>query len=199
MARDPDPSSNTGVLTSAMDRRTALRAGGVLAALLMSGAIAGPAAGDAGLAPLFRTVGDIIIPPTATPGGGSADAFIFVSRAVERGILGAPANLLQTIKRELDRRAGGDFLSRSASQRLGIVTALDTESFGANVPIDGAWLTYKALVLVGYYTSEAGGSKELDYELVPGRYDPDVPIGPGHKALSNDWPGLSIRKGAMKT
>ncbi|MFD2500318.1 hypothetical protein ACFSTI_17575 [Rhizorhabdus histidinilytica] len=52
----------------------------------------------------------------------------------------------------------------------------------------------KTLLLVGYYTGEAGGSEELDYQLVPGRYDANIPTGKQYRALSNDWTGLSIRK-----
>lgn len=45
----------------------------------------------------------------------------------------------------------------------------------------------------GYYTSETGASKELRYELIPGRFDPDIAVTRQFRALSNDWTGLSIR------
>jgi hypothetical protein len=40
---------------------------------------------------------------------------------------------------------------------------------------------------MGYYCSEIGSSKELRYELAPGRFDPDVVVRPGDKAFMNEW------------
>jgi hypothetical protein len=42
---------------------------------------------------------------------------------------------------------------------------------------------------MGYYTSEIGASQELQYQLVPGRFDPDLPVKPGDRAWSSDWIG----------
>ena len=39
--------------------------------------------------------------------------------------------------------------------------------------------------MVGYYTSEAGASKELIYDLVPGRFDPDIPVTAATRAMEN--------------
>ena len=52
---------------------------------------------------------------------------------------------------------------------------------------DRLWRTAKNAVIVGYYMSEAGASRELRYELVPGRFDPDIPYKPGDTYLSNNW------------
>lgn len=43
-------------------------------------------------------------------------------------------------------------------------------------PAPAFWPTFKRLVLVGYYTSEAGATEELRYEAVPGRYDGCLPV-----------------------
>jgi len=50
----------------------------------------------------------------------------------------------------------------------------------------------KGLILTGYYTSEVGGARELRYELVPGRYDPKVPITPETRAWSSDWTAVDF-------
>lgn len=199
MPVESSPDAGPYLLELAIDRRSALRgAGGMLGALLLSSALAGPLAADVGYAPFFQRLGEIMIPTTSTPGAGTTEVFAFVSRAVEKGILGAPADLMARLKADVDARAGGDFLARPKAAQQALIAALDTESYRPGAPGDSPWVTAKTLMLVGYYTSEAGGSQELDYELVPGRYDADIPIKPGHQALSNDWSGLSIRKGAMK-
>ena len=71
------------------------------------------------------------------------------------------------------------------------LTALDAEAFAPDAG-DHAWKTIKALILTGYYASEAGGANELRYELVPGRYDPDVPPKPDDRAFSSDWTAVDF-------
>lgn len=41
--------------------------------------------------------------------------------------------------------------------------------------------TMKELTLLGYYTSQAGATRELRYDPVPGRYDGCVQLGPGSR------------------
>ena len=53
-----------------------------------------------------------------------------------------------------------------------------------------AWKALKALIVVGYFTSEIGSSEALRYVLVPGRFDPDVPLSDNPKAFSTDWTGV---------
>ena len=52
------------------------------------------------------------------------------------------------------------------------------------------WQKIKSLILVAYYTSEVGASKELKYLLIPGQFKPDVPLSEEPKAWSNDWTGV---------
>ncbi|MBX9664658.1 MAG: gluconate 2-dehydrogenase subunit 3 family protein, partial [Novosphingobium sp.] len=37
-----------------------------------------------------------------------------------------------------------------------------------------------------------GGSKELNYELVPSRFDPKVPVTPATRAYSSDWTAVDF-------
>jgi gluconate 2-dehydrogenase gamma chain len=55
----------------------------------------------------------------------------------------------------------------------------------AAVDYQSSYRRLRGLVLFGYYTSEIGGSQELRYELVPGRYDADIPYDPKERAYSN--------------
>lgn len=195
MAEDPFLPSIESLASMPLGRRGFVgAAGGLLGAVWMSGLLAGSAAADAGAAPLFRRLGEIVIPTTTTPGAGTAEVFAFVSRAVEKGLFGVPADLFARLQVELDARAGGDFLRLPAARQEALVAALDVEDYRPGTVGESPWCMVKTLILVGYYTGEAGGSRELDYQLVPGRFDPDIPTGKNYRALSNDWTGLSIRK-----
>lgn len=160
---------------------------------------------------LMREVSQMVIPRTATAGAGDVGTGDFVILALAHGLEGARAPFasgampsfqrfvrrdgslrqMQWLEHELDRRAGGDFLRGSAADRVAILSAVDAEAF-AEGSGDSPWRTVKALILTGYYTSEEGGSKELNYELVPGRWDSDLPLKPGMKAYSSDWTAVDF-------
>jgi hypothetical protein len=59
------------------------------------------------------------------------------------------------------------------------------------VPTAQPWHTIKNLILIGYYTSEVGGSQELQYELVPTRFDPDLPMTSATR-LFDDWTAIDF-------
>lgn len=157
---------------------------------------------------LFRIVSQLVIPRTATPGAGDVGTGDFVLLALAHGLEGArrplpsPGSDLTPFLRsdgslrhphwlqaELDRRAGGAFLK--SQNRAEVLAALDAEAFAEGVRAH-PWRTIKALILTGYYTSEAGGSQELRYELVPGRWDPDLPATPQTVAWSSDWTAVDF-------
>ena len=54
------------------------------------------------------------------------------------------------------------------------------------------WRTIKTLILTGYYTSEVGASQELRFELVPGRWDPALPVTAETRACSSDWTAVDF-------
>lgn len=160
---------------------------------------------------LMREVSQLIIPRTATAGAGDVGAGDFAILALAHGLeksrvvlpQGAAADYLphrradgsldqvRWLEAALDKRAGGDFLELSADQRSQTLAALDAEAYAEGVK-EHPWHTVKALVLTGYYTSEVGGSQELRFELVPGRYDPDLPVTPETRAYSSDWTAVDF-------
>ena len=140
---------------------------------------------------LLGLVGELLIPTTATRGAGGAETTGFVLQAVAHGMQGARPDLLSRLGGELDRYCDGAFLAAQPERRRAALERLDREAFGGT---PSAWPQVKTLLLMGYYTSEEGASRELDYDLVPGRFEPDIPLRPGQKALSNDWTGVAIRK-----
>lgn len=159
---------------------------------------------------LLRQVSQLVIPQTATPGAGDVGAGDFVLLALAHGLEGT-SNPVMTplqpgftrflrgddcfdhagwLEAELDRRANGDFLALPEAKQANLLESLDKEAFAAEG--EHPWKPLKTLVLTGYYTSEAGGSQELRYELVPGHWDPDLPATPGSVAFSSDWTAVDF-------
>lgn len=158
---------------------------------------------------LMKEVSQLVIPPSATPGAGDVGAGDFAILALAHGLENsrkpvkdaAPyARFLRNdgsvrhvpwLERELDLGAGGDFLGADGARRAALLSALDAQAF-ASRESESPWKAIKALILTGYYTSEPGGSEELRYEAVPGRFDPDLPLKPGDRAISNDWTAVDF-------
>jgi len=160
---------------------------------------------------LLREVSQLVIPRTATPGAGELGVGDFVALALAHGLeksrkplpLDAAPRLAAHrrgdgsldhtgwLEAELDRRAGADFLRQTPEARAAILAALDAEAYAPDVR-EHPWRTLKALVLTGYYTTEVGGAQELRFELVPGRYDPDLPATPATVAWSSDWTAVDF-------
>jgi Gluconate 2-dehydrogenase subunit 3 len=198
------------------NRRDFLEGAGLLALVL---GIPAAAVGLSGLDPteapsqgqlaLLREVSQLVIPRTDTPGAGEVGAGAFVALALVHGLDGtrdsAPQGLSPRradgsldyaawLERELNRRANGDFLSLPPEERHATLAGLDAEAFPQGPPPEhpSPWRAIKGLILTGYYTSQAGGAEELRYQLVPGRWDPDLPLAPGDRAWSSDWTAVEF-------
>lgn len=158
---------------------------------------------------LMKDLAQLVLPRTGTPGAGEAGAGDFSILGLAHGLGGArksvaagsvPARFVRSdgslahvawIESELDSRAGGAFLKTAPARRAALLTALDAEAFAPGAG-DHPWKAIKAAILTGYYTSEIGASQELQYEHVPGRFDPDLPLTPGYRAWSSDWTAVEF-------
>ncbi len=160
---------------------------------------------------LLREVSQLVLPRTGTPGAGEVGVGDFVALALAHGLEksrqpldgNADPRLLRFrrgdgsldhvtwLAAEMERRAGMDFLMAAPDARVAALTALDAEACGPEVKTH-PWRTLKELILTGYYTSEVGGAQELRFELVPGRFDPDLPLQPGDRAWSSDWTAVDF-------
>ncbi len=154
---------------------------------------------------------DIVIPDTDTPGARAAGVPGFLPFAFSHTLFGGDADTLPALARHLDARAGaGGFLAASAATQRAIITALDFATFSrgpappeplptqgstaphtdVTAPVDNEsqrlWRIVKTGIVTSFYTSQTGGSRTLTYELVPGRYDADIPLH-SEPYLSNFW------------
>lgn len=154
---------------------------------------------------LMRLVADHVIPATDTPGAGAVGAGDFVLVALAHGLEGtrkppsANPAFAPHLRADgsldhaawLEARLGPKWLTLPAARRHEQLSALDAAAY-KNDPTAAPWRAIKGLILTGYYTSEIGGSKELNYELVPGRFDPKVPVTPETRAYSSDWTAVDF-------
>lgn len=115
---------------------------------------------------------------------GLADVDARARREYRKTFLRASAAQQRAVLQQLDRET---FVDR---ERTAVATAAskETERGGGGIPTDRPdadarardlppfFRTMKELTIVGYYTSQVGATKELRYEMVPGRFEGCVPL-----------------------
>ncbi|HWI87556.1 MAG TPA: gluconate 2-dehydrogenase subunit 3 family protein [Sphingomonas sp.] len=160
---------------------------------------------------LVPVLSDIVLPKTGTPGASGGDPN-FVERALGSGLFGGDGTTLGLLEAWLDVHAKqSSFMAAARQRQLQVIEALDADTFSRAAPpppvatsshapeasrdhvaapaepeINRLWRIVKQAIVTGYYTSEVGGAVELHYDLVPGRFDPDVALG-SVPYLSNYW------------
>jgi gluconate 2-dehydrogenase gamma chain len=137
---------------------------------------------------LLEQVSETMIPTTDTAGaiGAGVPAFI-------RGMLadwGSAAtrteisSVLEAIEQQAWSRFGMAFLEMPPERRLSVVKDFDAARITAH---DGAYRKFKWLVLIGYYHSEIGATRELRFELVPGAWRACLPVTEVGRASAFYW------------
>lgn len=139
---------------------------------------------------------ELIIPATDTPGAKAAkvDEFIDVILAEwatenDRGIF---LNGLASVDVRARQSTGGTFLESAPAQRVALCTQLDDEltatrtasrawkpGSGVARPADHRsffWHHMRNLTVSGYYTSEIGYKLERKQVIMPGIYNPCMPV-----------------------
>ncbi|SDC49980.1 gluconate 2-dehydrogenase subunit 3 family protein [Niabella drilacis] len=87
------------------------------------------------------------------------------------------------------QKTGGTFDKLQNDERKAVVLFLDEQAgtYKPAKPGDAPQHYYavmKGLIITGYFTSEAGTTKALRYEAVPGKFRGDIPFKPGDKAFA---------------
>jgi len=126
---------------------------------------------------LVAAISERIIPTTDTPGAIGAGVPAFMRQMLEEwgteSSRAEVASVLEAVEKLTWHRFGAAFLELGPERRLEVIAAFDAERIAAKDP---AYSKFKHLVLVGYYQSEIGATRELRYELVPGAWRPCVPL-----------------------
>ena len=161
-----------------VDRRSLLRS----AILLVGGSLAGvpnialAASADRFFTPaqfaIMSDMADIIIPRTASPGAKDAG----VPDVLDALMINWASPSRQSQFRGLFDEVGGvGFMNLDEAGRLAFMRKFDAGKLGVG---DAVYKKFKELVLTLYYLSEAGATKELRYELIPGKWEPWTEISP---------------------
>lgn len=158
--------------------------GGVLSAPTLAGALGrvtntGPGvAVSAEQEALLAEVADVIIPTTSTPGAKAAGAEKFIVRVMRDCYPQADQEKFYAGLAKLDAdsktRFSKGFIALDAAQKIEMVkqTMTDDKPF---------FLRMKEMTTTGYFTSEIGATKALEYLPVPGQFNGCMPLKAGQK------------------
>ncbi len=128
---------------------------------------------------LIADVADVIIPTTDTPGAKAAGAEQFIVRVMRdcypKNEQIAFYDGLARLDAESKTQHGKGFSELGAAGQTEMLK-------GATVNHKEFFLVMKHLTIAGYFTSEIGASKALEYLPIPGRFEADIPLKPGQKA-----------------
>ncbi len=165
--------------------RVAWVMGGVLSAQLTAGLmgevlhVGQRVSVDAETTELLAEIADVIIPATDTPGAKAAGAEQFVVR-VMRDCYGYVEQEefyreLGKLREETQKRYSKPFSQLDSDQKNTMVKHAATH-------LKGFFLRMRALTTAGYFSSEIGATKALEYVPIPGRFEGAVPMKAGQKA-----------------
>ena len=158
--------------------------GGILSAPTLAGAMGrvtntGP---SVAISPdqeaLLAEVADVIIPTTTTPGAKAAGAEKFIVRVMRDCYPKSDQEQFYAGLAKLDAgsktKFGKGFVELDTAQKNAMVkqTMTDDKPF---------FLRMKELTTTGYFTSEIGATKTLEYLPVPGQFNGCMPLKPGQK------------------
>lgn len=116
----------------------------------------------------LRAFCDAVIPATDTGGALEAGVPDVVAGMIARWASPATAGMLRAALAAAGRAMAGDAAGRAAR-----LAAHDAARLAAH---DDGYGRLKDLVVAAYYTSEIGATRELRYELVPGVWNPALPL-----------------------
>ena len=161
-----------------VDRRALLRT----AILLVGGSLAGvpkialAATTDRFFTPaqyaIMSDMADIIMPRTASPGAKDAGVPDYLDALMSNW---ASQSRQAQFRALFDEVGGVGFMNLDDAGRVSFMRNFDAGKLRVRDPV---YAKFKELVLTLYYLSEAGATKELRYELIPGKWEPWTEISP---------------------
>jgi hypothetical protein len=146
-------------------------------------------------------IAEMIIPKTETPGATDAGVPAFIDQIVTEWytddqraqFFAGLANVDARSRHKFNR----DFVECSPDQQAAILTELGAQMIadaaltkaqpdfdGDPKPSGNFYQTLRSLILTGYYTSEAGATAELNYQVIPDRFDACAEFNPGKEAAN---------------
>ncbi|CAH0141961.1 gluconate 2-dehydrogenase subunit 3 family protein [Stenotrophomonas lactitubi] len=139
-------------------------------------------------------IAETILPRTKTPGAKDAGAGAFMATFVSDCYTARQQATFRAGLADIDKRAGGRFVSLAPQARTELLRTLDAEARKHAVEVtetgtaeEGEAMPHyftmiKQLAIFGFFTSKVGATEVLQYVAVPGRYDGDLAYTPGTPA-----------------
>lgn len=135
---------------------------------------------------LMDEIADTILPRTKTPGAKDTGIGAFMATFVADCYTAQQQATFRAGLADIDKRAGGRFVSLTPQARTELLRAVDVEArkhAAANAGPRNAesaeakahyFTMLKQLTIFGFFTSKTGATEVLQYVAVPGRYDGDL-------------------------
>ena len=135
---------------------------------------------------LLTQVSDIILPRTSTPGAVDAGAPFFIDLVVKDCMNKNDQQIIKKGLQDLSTINSKPFSSLTAKEKNETIKNIDENAFKDGP--DKSWFRIvKKLALIGYFTSQEGMTKALNYVQVPGDYKGIVPYKKGDKAMAKTF------------
>jgi hypothetical protein len=140
---------------------------------------------------LLDEIGEIIIPETDTPGAKSINIGQFINKIVTECYTTEQQNIIltgiKTLQSDFEKKYNSTFIKSNKDQRSEYLNLVNNDMkeykrVKKNDEPDHYFLMLKQLTILGYFTSEPGATKALNYVAVPGRYNGETSYKKGEKA-----------------
>jgi hypothetical protein len=181
-----------------MNRRDALKS----VVLLMGGTVIGSTALLTGCAPdsqlkeltfsakdlaFLDEIGETIIPTTDTPGAKATKIGEFMQMMVKECYDADQQTTfmtgLTTVRTDFKAEKSKDFMDATAEERLSFLNGLHPKYVASGDDKKPEIIhMLRDLTVLGYYSSEIGGTQALRFVETPGRFDPCIDYKKGDKA-----------------
>lgn len=139
---------------------------------------------------MIAEIAELIIPTTSTPGAKAAQVPEFINVLItdcypeqdqKRFFAG-----LDKIDDDAKKAYGKGFLASTKAQQTELLKKAEADAHALRRQQPSAPAPFfqmiKEMTLTGYFTSEIGATKALNYIAVPGAYRPCEPLKPGQKS-----------------
>lgn len=135
---------------------------------------------------LMDEIADTILPRTKTPGAKDTGIGAFMATFVADCYTAQQQATFRAGLADIDKRAGGRFVSLTPQARTELLRAVDAEAKKRAAEDSGPrsaeaaeakahyFTMLKQLTIFGFFTSKTGATEVLQYVAVPGRYDGDL-------------------------
>lgn len=170
--------------------RVALMMGGILSASTLATVLEGCKSGasseatalsfSAEQSSMLAEIAEIILPKTSTPGAIDAKVPEFIQMMLKDCFKEEQQKAffagLDKLNEDSEKANGTDFAKATPAQKLALIKAEDEAKERSEF-----WKITKDLTVLGYFTSEPGATKALEFLEVPGKYEP-IKLQKGQKA-----------------